>query len=283
MSPPGLSIREVVARTGVEASTLRMWEQRHGFPEPKRLPSGHRRYSDGDVDLIRRVVRERESGMELKAAIEGAKRSRAGRLLDSDEDSIYAGLLHRRPDLTPYVLPKRTLIGLSHAIEDECGARAQQGVLLASFQRESYYRRAEARWRDLSGPADAAIVMADFPELREPEGGPAEVPIDRTDPIGREWTVICDSPEFAVALSAWERPGQDDVEDLDREFETIWGSEPAMVRDACVVAAGIAERHAAHIVERVHQLTSAPLDSRGLDAGVLVSLTNRMVAYVGAS
>lgn len=280
-SPLGLTIREVVGRTGVEAPTLRMWEQRHGFPVPQRLPSGHRRYSEGDVDLIRRVVREREAGMELKAAIEGAKRNGSGEALGDEEDSIYAGLMRRRPDLTPYVLSKRTLVRMSHAIEDECGARAQQGILFASFQREKYYRSAEARWRDLSGPADSAIVMADFAELREPEGGPAEVPIDRTDPIGREWSLICDSPAFAVALAGWERPGQDKVEDFDRAFEAVWSMEPALVRDASVVASTIAERHASHLIERVRGLTAQPLTASGADHASLVSLTNRMVAYVG--
>lgn len=283
MSPPGLTIREVVARTGVEAATLRMWEQRHGFPEPERLPSGHRRYSENDVELVRRVVIERGAGMELKAAIEGARRGPASVPSDSAEDSIYAGLLRRRPDLTPYVLPKRTLVGVSHAIEDECGARAEQAILFGSFQRETYYRSAEARWRDISGPADTAIVMADFDRLREPDGGPAEVPIGRSDPIGREWTVICDGPSFAVALSGWERPGQDDVDDSQREFEAVWSMEPSLVRDACVVACGIVERHATHLVERVRELTAKPLGSRGPDTAGMMSLTNRMVAYVGGA
>jgi len=280
VSLSGLTIREVVARTGVEAATLRMWEQRHGFPVPERLPSGHRRYCDEDVELIRRVVRERESGLELKAAIEGAKRAEASAEA-SEQDSIYAGLLRRRPDLTSYVLPKRTLLGLSHAIEDEYGMRGQRGMLFASFQRESHYRSAEARWRDLSGPADSAIVLADFEELREPAGGPAEVPIDRSDPIGREWSVICDAPELAVVLTGWERPGQDAVKDSERQFELVWCAEPAVVRDASIVASSIVDRHASHLMQRLRELTAQPLDPRGPDPGVLVSLTNRMVAYVG--
>ena len=283
MTQPGLTIREVVARTGIEAPTLRMWEQRHGFPEPQRLPSGHRRYSEEDVDLIRRVISEREAGMELKAAIEGAKSSLRTGEPEEGEDSIYAALLRRHPELTPYVLPKRTLVGLSHAIEDECGIRAQQAILFASFQRESYYRNAEARWRDLSGPADSAIVMADFAELREPAGGPAEVPIERSDPIGREWSVICDGPAFAVALAAWELPGQNEMEDDLRAFETIWSVEPTLVRDASVVASEIADKRASHLIQRVRELTAQPVDARGPDSATVVSLTNRMVAYVGGA
>ena len=56
MSRHGLAIRDLVARTGVEQGTLRMWERRHGFPVPERLASGHRRYSERDED--RSAVRD---------------------------------------------------------------------------------------------------------------------------------------------------------------------------------------------------------------------------------
>ena len=70
----------------------------------------------------------------------------------------------RRPDLQPYTLPKRTLIGLSHAIEDECAARAERPLLFGSFQRVRFYRHSEERWRELARTAEIAIVFADFPE-----------------------------------------------------------------------------------------------------------------------
>ena len=43
MSSPALRMRDVVEQTGIGEATLRAWEQRYGFPEPHRLPSGHRR------------------------------------------------------------------------------------------------------------------------------------------------------------------------------------------------------------------------------------------------
>lgn len=282
MTPPGLTIREVVSRTGVEAPRLRMWEQRHGFPAPRRLPSGHRRYSEDDVELIRRVVRGRGAGLELKAAIDEARRAGVPAARAVAEDSIYAGLLRRRPDMVGYVLPKRALVGISHAIEDECGVRASRGLLFASFQRERHYRSAEARWRDLAGPAQSAIVLADFPELREPPGAPVEVPIDRSDPIGREWSVICDGPEFTAMLAGWERPGQDDLEDGERSFEVVWSTEPEVVRDAALVASSIAERCAARLVEPIRNGLAAPIGG-GVDPDAITSLTNRMVAYVGGA
>ena len=40
----GLSIREVAEQTGLAPGTIRMWEQRYGFPSPRRTASGYRRY-----------------------------------------------------------------------------------------------------------------------------------------------------------------------------------------------------------------------------------------------
>ncbi len=277
----GLTIREVVKRTGVEAPTLRMWEQRHGFPRPQRLPSGHRRYTPREVDLIARVVRDRESGLELRAAIEAAKRAgEAGRPTVEDE-SIYAGLRQWRPDVLPYLLPKRTLVGLSHAIEDECSVNAQRAMLFASFQRERFYRLAEERWRDLAAPAERAIVLADFDSVRTRSGAPTEVPVALADPIGREWAVICDAPGFAALLAGWERPGQDGVRDSDRAFETIWSVEPELVRQAARLACSIAERAAPDAVAGVGERLDERVGAQSPRIGTLTNLASRMVAYVG--
>jgi MerR family transcriptional regulator, light-induced transcriptional regulator len=272
----GLTIREMAARTGVTQATLRMWESRYGFPVPHRLPSGHRRYEEAQVDLVRQVAQDRDSGLSLTAAIERVRRATA-----PPEESIFAGLRRRRPDLVPYTLPKRTLIGLSHAIEDECAARAERPVLFGSFQRERFYRDAEPRWRELCRTAEIAIVFADFPERREPDGAPIEVPIDRSDPLGREWSLVCDAPQYAACLSAWEPPGQGGVRDRDRELETIWSVEPAVVREAARISKGIAGRSAPDLVAPIeHRLDATPPPSDE-EFRLVSALTNRMVAYVG--
>jgi DICT domain-containing protein/predicted DNA-binding transcriptional regulator AlpA len=276
-APAGLTIREMAARTGVAQPTLRMWESRYGFPVPERLPSGHRRYPEAQVALVQQVARDRDSGLSMRAAIDRARRASA-----APEESIFAGLRRRRPDLVPYTLPKRTLIALSHAIEDECAARAERPVLFGSFQRERFYRHAEPRWRELARTAEIAIVFADFPERREPGDAPVELPIDRSDPLGREWSLVCDAPEYAACLSAWEPPGQDAAHDLDRVLETIWSVEPAVVRDAARISKGIAARTAPDLVKPVEDLLEGSPAPAGEEFRLVSALTSRMVAYVGS-
>jgi DICT domain-containing protein len=275
----GITIREVARETGVSEGTLRMWETRYGFPAPERLPSGHRRYSDDDIVQVRQVARDREAGLSMKAAID-----RARELASEPEASIYAGLRRRRPDLQPYFLPKRTLIGLSHAIEDECAARAERPVLFASFQRERFWQHSRPRWRELARTAHSAVVFADFAAAHVPDDTlePVELPIDRADPLGREWSIICDAPDYAAFLAGWERPGQDDVQDFERRFETIWSVEPALVREAARIASGFVQRIEPGVVDRfVDRLRETPPPS-GEELRLVGALTNRMVAYVGA-
>lgn len=58
-------IRTVSTMTGVNPVTLRAWERRYGLLKPHRTPSGHRLYSQQDVDFINEVVRQLEAGINV--------------------------------------------------------------------------------------------------------------------------------------------------------------------------------------------------------------------------
>jgi DNA-binding transcriptional MerR regulator len=58
-------IRELVRRTGVNASTLRAWENRHGLLKPVRTPAGHRLYGVADVQRVRRLQELLAQGLSL--------------------------------------------------------------------------------------------------------------------------------------------------------------------------------------------------------------------------
>jgi MerR family transcriptional regulator, light-induced transcriptional regulator len=253
----GLAIGELVERTGVAEGTLRMWEQRHGFPLPERLPSGHRRYSENDVELVLRVMRQRDAGLSLAAAIERAHGSVAQPVA-----SIFAGLRRVRPDLQPVTLRKPLLLALSHAVEDESCARAERPLLFGSFQRERFYRQSQRRWRDFARTAQLAAVFADFEQARLPASGPAELPIDRSGPLTREWAVVCEAPGHAVCLTGVELPAPRRPRDAAREFQVIWSVEPAVVSAATDVCLGLARAVAPGLVADVGERSSAPVEDQ---------------------
>lgn len=67
--PDHFPIRELVRRTGVNPSTLRAWENRHGLLKPLRTPSGHRLYNLKDVQRIRRLQELLTQGLNLAEVV----------------------------------------------------------------------------------------------------------------------------------------------------------------------------------------------------------------------
>jgi DNA-binding transcriptional MerR regulator len=56
------SIGAVASMLGLPPATLRTWEERYGVVAPKRTPAGHRLYSRDQVEQLRFVMSEIESG-----------------------------------------------------------------------------------------------------------------------------------------------------------------------------------------------------------------------------
>jgi DICT domain-containing protein len=275
----GHGIGTVVDRTGVAEATLRMWERRYGFPAPERLPSGHRRYSDRDIELIQSVAARRATGLSVAAAIEQT-RHEEGR----GEPSIQAALRRRHPDLEPRVLNKPLMLALSRAIEDEALARAERLILFGAFQRERFYRESGVRWRELARTADVAVVFADFDRLRAPRDAPAEVPVSRQDALNREWALVCEGESFGVCLAGWEIPGGPGGPEDERRFEAIWSVEPEVVRTAARVCAGLAAARDPGLVGEIRsRLDWVPSLRPDSQLRLATSITARMLALLSAA
>ncbi len=274
----GLSIGQLVERTGVAEGTLRMWERRHGFPVPQRLPGGHRRYSEADVGLVQRVVVERSSGMSLTGAIERVNRSAAAPTL-----SVFA-VLRRHPELEPRLLPKPMLLALTRAIEDESLSRAERPLLFASFQSERFYRQEQDRWGELSLGAELAVAFADFDGVRVPSSGPVEIPIERTHPMAREWTLVCCAAGHAACLAAWEPPASAGRPDHERALESVWSVEPDVVLEAARVCAAVAATQRPDLIDPVRsRLEADPAPPRRDQLRLAAAITNRMLSYLPGS
>jgi DNA-binding transcriptional MerR regulator len=271
-----LAIKDVAQRTGIAAGTIRMWEQRYGFPEPQRLPSGYRRYTPEDVETLRRVQAYRRRGLSVSAAIERARESGGA----SDRPSLYATVASAEHGARSQVLRKATLEALSRAIEHETLALAAAPVLVGAFQRERFYRPIETRWRRMAAHADAAVVFADFPAPYHPPGGPVELPIKPADVLGNEWAVIVDAPGFAASLVAWEQPGTGGGEEDERRFEAIWTLDPRATRRASRAAGRMAAAIDPPTGERFEELLADRPLALEQPVPALTALANRVVAYL---
>jgi MerR family transcriptional regulator, light-induced transcriptional regulator len=273
-----LSIGELARRTGVPAATLRSWEDRYGFPRPQRMAGGHRRYAESDTGRIEEILRLRASGMSLPAAIGRAAAVRAA----EGDLSVFAGLRRRHPGLVPSELRKATLLAITRAIEDECGARAEQATLFAGFQQERYYRQSGERWRDLARTARVVVVFADFGQATaaDPEEAtsPLTVRLPADSPLRREWFLVCAAPDYPAFVSGWEFPGQHATADAARRFEVLWSVDPQAVRDAALICAQLARTLSPGL--DLGELPGGSPPPASADLNRAVGLFNRMTNYL---
>ena len=271
-----LAIREVAEKTGMNAGTIRMWEQRYGFPVPQRTSAGYRRYRQSDVEALQRVLVYKEHGMSVPAALERARAASAA----SVRPSLFAAVASQGR-IPARILRKRTLLAISHAFEDETIARAAGAVVVGAFQTVKNYRAAEHRYRRLASLADMTVVLADFDEVSGGEGTPVQVPVRPQDAIAHEWAVIVDSPSLSACLLAWEPPvGTPPAGDFDRRFETYWSLDPEVVRRAAVAAAELVRADCPQVGEQMaSHLSDRPLSADGA-APALESVMARAIEYL---
>jgi DNA-binding transcriptional MerR regulator len=276
----GLSIGDLAERTGLTPATLRIWESRHGFPRPRRLESGHRRYDEADVELVRQVLRRRGSGSRLEVAIAAVALTQASIVEPPGTPSVFATMRRLHPGLHPQRLKKSTLLAMSWAIEDECCSRAEKPMIFGAFQKERYYRAAQERWTELARVARATMVFAGFPTKPAPVPGTTFVTLPQEAPMRQEWAVVCDAPDHPAMLTAWQLPGQSTVPDKQRLFECIWTVEPIAVRDAARACAQVAQQLGHdEAVPLLYELADNP-PPPPVELLQATSLLNRVVAYV---
>jgi DICT domain-containing protein len=279
----GLTIKDAAERSGLTPGAIRMWEQRYGFPVPRRTPAGHRRYDPGDVEALRRALALRDQGLSVSAALERAREADGA----TDRPSIYGAIVGAAGfPVHPSPLRKRTLIQLSRAIEDETMAHAAAPVCFAAFQREEFFRHVEHRYRRMAVNADCTLVFADFAELRRRDNGLVEIPIAAETALGSEWAVIVDAPGYAACLVAWERadarPEEVEHED-ERLFEALVTLDPSTVRAAARAATRVVRAADPETSEHVDRLLADRPLAFERPVPALTALTNRMLNYVDES
>ena len=175
----GLAIKDIAEQTGIAAGTIRMWEQRYGFPSPERTASGlptlHR------AETSRRCVASRPTataGSPSRRAIERAREA----CTETDRPSIYAAVALTRPRRAPAGPAQVDARRARRAIEHEAIARAAAPVLVGAFQHEASTARsspATAGWPTAPTPRSSSPTSR---RASKPPGGPVEIPIAAARP-----------------------------------------------------------------------------------------------------
>jgi DICT domain-containing protein/signal transduction histidine kinase len=150
----------------------------------------------------------------------------------SIQTSVLEELLQSSPQLRPQLYFKSSLTALSHAMEDQVLAGgAQPPLIIASFQRERFYRQEAHRYGRIAAITPHIYVLA-APETsftnasREYE----TIAFDSSDQLSHEWHLVVIGQQYATCLVCQERSGVDVAEgmqqlaamDQTRRFEGIW-------------------------------------------------------------
>lgn len=154
--------------------------------------------------------------------------------------SVLSDLLQTLPHVRPQLYFKASLTALSHAMEDQVlAATLDQPLVIASFQRERFYRQEAHRYQRLADRSDQVYVLAapetDFTNSSEYY---EKIAFEQEDGLSHEWHLVVIAQNYATCLVCRESQGsviknKQQMPELNigldmetaRRFEGIWTSE----------------------------------------------------------
>ena len=153
--------------------------------------------------------------------------------------SVLSDLLQSIPYLRPQLYFKASLTALSHAMEDQVlAATLDQPLVIASFQRERYYRQEAHRYQRLALRSNQIYVLSapetDFTHSSEHY---EKIAFNPEDALSQEWHLVVVADNYATCLVCRESLGSiaknqqlpefSPSVDMDtgRRFEGVWTSE----------------------------------------------------------
>ncbi len=152
---------------------------------------------------------------------------------------MLSDLLQALPHLRPQLYFKASLTALSHAMEDQVlAATLDQPLVIASFQRERFYRQEAHRYERLAKRSNQLYVLAapetDFTNSSEHY---EKIAFQPQDGLSQEWHLVVIAQNYATCLVCRESlgsltknrhlPDLSPSVDMDtaRRFEGIWTAE----------------------------------------------------------
>ncbi|MBW4471271.1 MAG: GAF domain-containing protein [Stenomitos rutilans HA7619-LM2] len=180
----------------------------------------------------------------------------------SNSTSILEDLLQTLPELRTQLYFKSSLTALSHAMEDQVLAGVGSSLVIASFQRERFYRQEAHRYLRISERADQVYVLA-APEtdFANRSGQYETIAFAPTDALAHEWHLVVIGARYAACLICREK--QVPIAEADstqlatdqaRRFEGIWTFDRKTV---CVVAELLLDRILAYRPELATKISQA--------------------------
>ncbi|NES21631.1 MAG: GAF domain-containing protein [Symploca sp. SIO3E6] len=209
--------------------------------------------------------------------------------------SVLADLLQAMPQLRQQVYFKVSLTALSHAMEDQVLAGSDQPLVIASFQREHFYRTEANRYRRIAEQTSQVYVLAaPEAEFKNSSEYYETVAFERADALSQEWHLVVIGRNYANCLVCREKsttvPKLIDQEiDSSRRFEGIWTFDRDVSNLAAKILLDRIEVYRPELAGKIAEAKSQYLeDSVAADSGLTQNSANsdafvqRLATYLQA-
>ncbi|HEY9698327.1 MAG TPA: DICT sensory domain-containing protein [Trichocoleus sp.] len=208
--------------------------------------------------------------------------------------SVLEELLQRAPQLRPQLYFKSSLTALSHAMEDQVlAAGSSAPLIIASFQRERFYRQEAHRYERIAALTPHVYVLA-APETSFTSASKEyeTIAFEPDDGLSQEWHLIVIGQQYAACLICHEKypaPAENVGElhgmDQTRRFEGIWTFDRQVSCHAAEILLDRIQIYRPELAEKIQEakdqflLASSPTEMRGVDPD---PFAERLVTYLQA-
>lgn len=185
--------------------------------------------------------------------------------------SVLTELLQAIPHWRPQMYFKASLTALSHAMEDQVLAGKDKPLIIASFQRERFYRQEAHRYRRIGKKTDHVYVLA-APEtdFKNDSGIYETVAFAKDDGLAQEWHLVVVGKDYTCCLICRERnQGKEhkNTSEMDnsRRFEGIWTFDPSVSQKAAEILLKRILIYRPQLKEKIKQACDLYLASQNTD------------------
>jgi DICT domain-containing protein/signal transduction histidine kinase len=223
--------------------------------------------------------------------------------------SVLSDLLESLPHLRPQLYFKTSLTALSHAMEDQVlAANLDRPLIIASFQKERFYRQEAHRYQRLAEKSNQIYVLA-APETEFSNSSEyyEKIAFEPDDALTQEWHLLVVADNYTTCLICRESPDSLDKNqhlpemipsfDMDtaRRFEGIWTSEKGVCLKAAQLLLDRIQVYRPDLADKIDEVLNR-LEIRNLTNKLKVNVIDehsygididpfvqRLVAYLQAS
>ncbi|GCL46857.1 DICT sensory domain-containing protein [Microcystis aeruginosa] len=160
----------------------------------------------------------------------------------SRSTSVLTELLQLLPQWRSQMYFKVSLTALSHAMEDQVLAEDDQPLVIASFQRERFYRQEAHRYRRIAHKSGQVYVLsAPETDFKHSSDIYETIAFQPEDSLAQEWHLVVIGHHYASCLICRERThlvaeGENRAAmDNNRRFEGIWTSDRHVSQQAAQI------------------------------------------------